>query len=856
MIEGRAKKRMNQLRGGGNNAIEDWFENTFDPQKNGVAEAFSADGPIARAFDPEKNGVADSFRKFGENTKAAFEDFGRKVEEAFSKEAIERAFSPLTDYFGKITSDPLEMLVFLITIAEFHPGFKAATDAALLASELAEGKEIDPGDVAALVVSLGSATGATKAVGDKIGASVDSKINADIVKGFQTKMKGGLTPGEIAGKAVMTASTTGLKKAAGTDKANMTRRKALGMLAFFNSLSTPIGYEPAHVVKERMEAERKAGGIPYIKKYVWKYPILSGINGHSELHLSNAAQWYAKIFGLTPEQSIDDLTTKGLVIKPEFKGEYKGLVTPEELLKSYQFVTFPNPIDPRRSDGTSIFEPPGPDYMKQNLFVVDLRDAQGNYKNERDLRVPGWTGMNPPIVLSIPRAYTEIVGTEESVGKNMVANLAAVKAAQKQLVDEEAQRREEAKAAQEAREAKSKAEADAKAAQEAKFAQTQAENNKASEKAKADYKDCLTRNKTTKTSTSSVPSQFRMAKPVGNDAGDSISVNFKGIETALPTKATPNDLVQVGNKYYVWLRATTYTDSATGEVVMKPSMSGSYYMDTREQWIEVPSNARTQGSDYNFSPLAERVKSILSVSVTAVPSDKCELVEPEWVKRVRSSPYGKAPDLKSEAISEWQKALEGELLRLSEVEADKVVEQKTAEAEERRKEAERLAGIERTKAEEAALAEQKRRQAEADAYTERLKAYAQRGVDSGLSEQEKEMALVNYAPKPSSEDMLIGMKYIYEQQGLGMEVDDVTAARQAEQYWERTDLRKSLMDAIAAGKQADTEYEEAAQVLRDMGFSDFVDSVSREEVLRAVANMEGDTSLGSGRRIRKTKSRR
>jgi len=47
------------------------------------------------ALDPEKNGVGDAFRKFGENTQAAFEDIGRKMEKAFdpNQNGVAQAFA-------------------------------------------------------------------------------------------------------------------------------------------------------------------------------------------------------------------------------------------------------------------------------------------------------------------------------------------------------------------------------------------------------------------------------------------------------------------------------------------------------------------------------------------------------------------------------------------------------------------------------------------------------------------------------------------------------------------------------------------------------------------------------------------
>jgi thiol-disulfide isomerase/thioredoxin len=62
----------------------DWAA-TEKEMKDAFTEAFGNDSKLARAFDPEKNGVAESFRKFGKDTKEAFDDIGRKIKEGFEK---------------------------------------------------------------------------------------------------------------------------------------------------------------------------------------------------------------------------------------------------------------------------------------------------------------------------------------------------------------------------------------------------------------------------------------------------------------------------------------------------------------------------------------------------------------------------------------------------------------------------------------------------------------------------------------------------------------------------------------------------------------------------------------------------
>lgn len=532
------------MRGGGRNAIEDWFENTFDPNKNGLAEAFSANGPIARAFDPQKNGVADSFREFGANTKEAFEDIGRRIENTFSKEAFEKAFAPLTDYFGKIANDPVELVILLLTIAEFHPGFKAATDAALIASEIAQGKTPSTEDMINLGLSLSTttipgltSTSAQGALKNKIASSIDDKLSNQVVNVYKSRLNATLpvvgsvglgTPGQTAGALVATAANTGIKSAAPTD---MRRRKAIAFLAllveakdFFqgkqltqilNSFGPPS--ESQFAREQRMEAERKEGGIPYIKKHDWLKPdVLKGINRNSEAHLSAAAQWYAKVFDVTPEESIDALTSKGIVIRPEYEADLfdgRNKVTPEQLL-SGAFRS----LDPRRSDGTSLFEPPGPDWVRQNLIVVNLLGDRGVALPNDFLRVPGWTGRNPPRILNIPRAYSEVVGIEEQRLEHMEANLEAVKEARKILAERETKSREAMKAAQEAQVAKNQEQAQKEAEWNARLAKFNAEQ--AAKKEAEDKQNEVTQKQLLKTKVKADPSSY--LKAIHGVDGDNI----------------------------------------------------------------------------------------------------------------------------------------------------------------------------------------------------------------------------------------------------------------------------------------------------------------------------------------------
>ncbi len=444
-LAGLGKK--NKMRGGGNNAIENWFENTFDPAKNGVNEAFAPNGPIAAAFDPKKNGVEEAFIKFGENTIEAFDEIGRKMKERLErdKENINRTFEPLKNYFDKVASDPLELIILLLTIAEFNPAFKVATDAALLAGELAQGQTPSGADVGALMLGLASASGASALVSRKIGNQVNKQLSVDVVNGFRTKMGGvggvrgavtgalGDTPGAVAGKLAVMGATGAIKP-----KTDMRRRKALALLSFFDSAVNGFNrYESDADKLERVTAERKAGGIPYIKNHNFTDPVRSGLSMNSESHLSDAAQWFAKVFETTPEESIQALTELGIVIRPEYKREldiFAWANTPEGLLEKSRSgdlgtdVRYGN-VNPTRPDGTSKFSTPTPEWIQQQFFIVDLLDERGMIKDLKYIRIPGWTDPNPPQIENIVRAYDSVAGLEAERAKNVETNLDAVKGA-------------------------------------------------------------------------------------------------------------------------------------------------------------------------------------------------------------------------------------------------------------------------------------------------------------------------------------------------------------------------------------------------------------------------------------------
>lgn len=157
------------MRGGGNNAIENWFENTFDPKKNGVAEAFSEEN-LGMVFDPKKNGVTAAFEKFGANTEAAFRDLGEKMARAFdpNQNGVGAQMEALGKKLGVALSDPDTWIFIIGTIASIAalvlsggtagPVVVAALGALgpsmTIINNVAQGRPVDPFDIAAMAFAI------------------------------------------------------------------------------------------------------------------------------------------------------------------------------------------------------------------------------------------------------------------------------------------------------------------------------------------------------------------------------------------------------------------------------------------------------------------------------------------------------------------------------------------------------------------------------------------------------------------------------------------------------------------------------------------------------------------------------
>ena len=150
----RIRKASETLKGGGcdadgffkgecNDAINKWFEDTFDPKKNGLEKAFEPGGPLDKAFDPEKNGVNEAFRKFGKDLDKAHQwvgdnmngkgmyEMGRTL-----KDAGRAGFGAL----GALTKSPTAVFVMLMYVAEQFPAVEVAISAIEMAGKIANGE--------------------------------------------------------------------------------------------------------------------------------------------------------------------------------------------------------------------------------------------------------------------------------------------------------------------------------------------------------------------------------------------------------------------------------------------------------------------------------------------------------------------------------------------------------------------------------------------------------------------------------------------------------------------------------------------------------------------------------------------
>lgn len=167
------------------------LEGTFKEIANGLKDLFEGRVDLAELFDPEKNGVAAAFRKFGENSKKAFEEVGMRMLNAFdpNKNGVRQAFEKFgkemsetignKDWWNKTMTDP-DTYIFLIgAIASVAAtilsagtagpllviALQALGPATKMIADAARGKPIDGLDVASLLIGMIPIPGAAGASG-------------------------------------------------------------------------------------------------------------------------------------------------------------------------------------------------------------------------------------------------------------------------------------------------------------------------------------------------------------------------------------------------------------------------------------------------------------------------------------------------------------------------------------------------------------------------------------------------------------------------------------------------------------------------------------------------------------------
>ena len=157
----------------------DWDQTGADIQK-GLDEFFGEGGELERAFDPEQNGVAQAFREFGEDTEAAFQQLGEEIKQKFDESLAKtkKDFEDFGDAFmatvgndewwRETMTNPRTYIFIIGSIASVaamvlsggtaSPLIIAALGALgpsmNMIADAAEGKEIDPIDIAGLLLAV------------------------------------------------------------------------------------------------------------------------------------------------------------------------------------------------------------------------------------------------------------------------------------------------------------------------------------------------------------------------------------------------------------------------------------------------------------------------------------------------------------------------------------------------------------------------------------------------------------------------------------------------------------------------------------------------------------------------------
>ena len=170
------------------------FAGTWADFRKGLEQFFKGELDLAELFDPEKNGVAEAFRKFGANSKKAFEEIGKNMLEKFDpeKNGVGQAFRAFGEklketvgnesWWKDTMSDPdtwIMIVGFIAAAAATALSFGTlgpASVAAIVAlnalgpsmkmiATAARGEPIDATDIAMLALALVPVPGASGASG-------------------------------------------------------------------------------------------------------------------------------------------------------------------------------------------------------------------------------------------------------------------------------------------------------------------------------------------------------------------------------------------------------------------------------------------------------------------------------------------------------------------------------------------------------------------------------------------------------------------------------------------------------------------------------------------------------------------
>lgn len=342
----------------------------FDPNKNGLRQSlegtvetfkkFARDMPadLKAAFDPNENGVAAAFNKFGSDTKAAFDELGRRIvaQAARDKVEMDKAFAPLRnelmnpdsvlakfmkqqigteeDWKRKFEDPDTYFLIASILLVAAStvvtapiggvgaPIAFAAMQTALATSKLithaAQGKKFDPMDAVAIVLAvtgpiISKAAGKVFApVGEYLG-TVGEGLALDL--GVWNQLYGAATPAApAAGEWIATAgasAASGLAKAAVENQIayNMRPTEAIGQNFAGMSIAnqeaggrSPVNFpEPPAAPQRRPELDvYTADNIKAAEEQVKRQPQISreeGLKAGREADEDHALQERKKAAG-------------------------------------------------------------------------------------------------------------------------------------------------------------------------------------------------------------------------------------------------------------------------------------------------------------------------------------------------------------------------------------------------------------------------------------------------------------------------------------------------------------------------------------------------------------------------------